>query len=775
MTTIRDLPAPIPEIDENESTNTWDSTYQNRHSVRQGSSSGFLCPHAVAHEQYVWGIHADSFATLWQAKFDGTVSNIVSNSNGSVMAVSTETGKVFLLNSFGKILANRDFRSQETRFVWISDSILLIEVTKSDSFVEDPRDHSSNNNTGQHIHRSLVSNIRGDLLNSNDDAIVAEASRSMHISVLTEPPFPAETGVVIRNNEDATTAHRIRFVGCNDNKPNDEDDCENNGNQICISDYDMATSKVVQTHTLKVQLNDHDDEIVLDTSVKWVTQTTGFQQQQERNFVVLTGYRDGGGGGTWTTRRSCLFWLDVETNTIVNSYSLSQKSTFIGVESLPNIDNALALAVAEKDSHSIRIRIVQVHLKQESNVRQSDDDDHPTHSLGRPHVIYTIPVYQQTTYILSSTMVSLSIASIPNPQSQYAFRYKLQVDKKIRSGDETTDGGESVYYYREFSSPVAKTIGKIRGLLACNEWDAADKILVASTDSTMEELVNEPYADFHPSEVALLRLQSVVTATATWTDASTQELNERLVRAQDCLRRLAVGAATTPKGMDLFLEAIDSLIRSPMCLAMDKYVVGLSMVAATIQKVIQTRKEEENETKNKLQQKLSRVERQVAALQMLSKLMNNDVSEEGASISPLETPFYKIRSTSHLLAILIWEHKFGWAEQLHRECNSGLCREELTAETVIVPILELKSDVHPESIASFLRRVAVPHLTINHPLLSRLKAWVCRMADDLDDSTTDGCDNLEAAILLLKVCFRIIDNVLSRVFRICVVFSLWFL
>jgi hypothetical protein len=780
MTRIRDLPPPIPEVDENESTNTWDSTY--RPNSLWGSSDGQLCPHAVAHDQYVWGINTESFANIWQAKLDGIVSNMASNSNGTVLAVSTETGKVFLFNSSGKILANRDFRSSKTRFVWISDSILLIEITKSTSSsnnvlrdsLEDHHHLSSDNihpNTNAlTIHRSLVSNIRGDLLNSNDDAIIAEASRSMHISVLTEPSFPTVTGVVLRNssssdsNDDAT--RRIRFVGCNADEEDGDDG--NKRNQVCITDYDMATSKVIQTQTNEVQLNDHDNEIVLDSSVQWVTQTALFQQQQQqRSFVVLTGYRDGGGDGTWRTRRSCLFWLDVEDPKNITSYSLSQKSTFLKVESLPNIDKALALAVAEKDSHSIRIQIVQVHIHDE-RTGQSDS----TNSLSRPHVVYTIPVYQTTTSILSSTLVSLSICSIPNPQNMYAFRYKLQVFNKNR--DESTDGGENVYYYREFSSPVAKTIGKIRGLLACNEWDAAEKILPASTDPAMEELVNEPFANFHPSEVALQRLQAVVTTASVLTTASTQELNETLIRAQDCIRQLAVGATTSSKGMDLFVEAIDCVIRSPICLTMDKYIVGLSMVSTTIQKVKQTL-EEDDVTKNKLQQKNEKVERQIAALQMLSKLMSNDASEEGTNVSPLETPFYKIRSISHLFAILIRERKFDWAEQLHSACTSGVCAEELTTETIIVPILELKSDVHPESIALFLHRVVVPSLTINHPLLSRLKAWVCRLADDLDDSTRDGCNNLEAAILLLKVRSCIYDNKLSLLLLGCIVFSFWFL
>jgi len=112
----------------------------------------------------------------------------------------------------------------------------------------------------------------------------------------------------------------------------------------------------------------------------------------------------------------------------------------------------------------------------------------------------------------------------------------------------------------------------------------------------------------------------------------------------------------------------------------------------------------------------------------------------------LAQPFHTIRSPSHLFRVLVTEHQFERAELLYR---SNL-RDQLSAETLVLPLLELGANVQPQDYISLISEVAFPNLVINDELLVRLKFWCCEVADALDDKNNEHL-NLDAAILLLQV------------------------
>ena len=88
-------------------------------------------------------------------------------------------------------------------------------------------------------------------------------------------------------------------------------------------------------------------------------------------------------------------------------------------------------------------------------------------------------------------------------------------------------------------------------------------------------------------------------------------------------------------------------------------------------------------------------------------------------------------------------------------------RDRLATESIIMPILSLTAKVEPVAYVFLIQNVALPSLVINDDMLSRLNAWSCKVADDLDDKNVDGL-NLDAAILLLEVMLCACNGILIQ-------------
>ena len=706
MASLRNLPLPPATAEEEKAklVGGWDETIgDTKHSSSRPWERPSLSSHAMAHGSLVCGIRSSSHGEdwiTWKTSFaPHRVCRVASNHDGSIVVAATDGGTVSLLRGRdGRVLATRrvytsegTHRPAEIAFVegahrFKSKDVLIILVPTSDQLVNDASD----------VNVILVSSIDGERLNDENIESVTEAAKSMSIDALALEvrckDFEALQGSFLG-------AGTIRFAAG-----------EADGN-VSIHDYNVETKKSV---SIRERIEDSvvSDEWTFLTSVGMRLQHYG----NENTFLLLCGHSE---------THMKLFWYDlVHLNMACDcnlpmspSYSSSIRPRVLSIEPVTSFsdESALAVAVAMKESANSSGGFVEV-------VQVAAEDTMGLAVLSRPHMVYRIPVKAPAKQS-SLQGIGLNVLEISGP---YSFRFQ-------------TWFGSDQLVCSEFSTQHDRldsgVIGRIRLLLQQELYDKADELL-ASNDGAL--VSSDTFAVFHSSEVALRRLQRLLSS-------GTIGSKESMEQAQECLRRLIAGAVSSDEtGQRHLLEAADSVSswpsdenshRKPF---IAEYSMALSALITAIDTALTTATAE---LVTQLESKKRELEDRLSAMKCIEALVETDSTE-----IQLGSPFLLARSSSDLFVVLMDEGFFSVAEKFWRS-EWG---KELTAETLASSILGLTSAQDPRAYATLLADAVFPSLAINHEAVPLIRSWACRCADAFDEDETNEY-GLEASIFLLKV------------------------
>ena len=782
-THIQNLPLPSVSNNRNSSSgdsdddtvSSWDSTYQRppteQNFALQQQQHPQICSHAVSIGHHVFGIRNDqnhvnegmndndddeidtSWWTWQRSLADvnkpllssgiGIINTLRSNSNGTVIAVASDTGVVSLLRGCdGQILATRRVvgtnPSSSTdrytiRLSWIAGSIvpqsddhsntdiLLIEVPCTDE------DCSKSSSNSQLI---LVANINGRQLNDSDPNVVTEAVRNTQIipiDMSTTTPYDIRAFIASRIFSNET----IRLMACDGDS------------HLVILDFDRVSHdlKLVQDG-ISLQLHSKSIESKLDYTIDF---ELGFYQQVIPNecLIMCSAFVDPtepmiAWFSPLARQTVCVYTLPqpkVQYPPPINSKvrkgiisPISTTSKVIAMEAISSWDNneAMATAVAvksiQKSGITTMTSVTTIYV-----VQISLDDTFGLTSFGRPHLVYAIP--------MEETVMSLHLASFGWGNESifpYAFRYQVGTDS-------TTNG-----IYKKFQTDrmVGTSIGKLRTNIHRNNFREADKIV---EKIGLMSLTMELYADFHPSEIVLHRLQSVFHQTTVATNYDDSIPGNLIDDIKFCLRELVHGVILksgrtgNTLGFDLFVQSIETLTEkvSTTNMTLQTFHQCLLEIASSIQSVIPNI--DNNIHTEKLELHRRAILEQSTVLDYLSSC---------SSQPKVLVPFHDIRSLPHLYEICIQEQHFAMAENTFRSSRKASC---WSTAALVKPLLQYitGATIAPKEYLFLLQDVIFANLVVNDGMLARLKTWSCRIADALDDSNTQDRD-LDAAILLLK-------------------------
>jgi len=652
---------PLPELESSES---WDSTYAD--TVTNRSS---ICAHAVAHGCLVGGCHNAEWLAWKTSLSPHQVTQVVSNTDGSVIAAATDGGTVSLLRgSDGEKLATRKVscEGQSARISFVGGGshdgdALLIEASSSD----------------EQTNLILVSNIHGNKLQDEQPEKVAEAVRGMKIQAVK---LEASKDLLSFSGhfQDSDT---IRLVAC------DSD------GSLSVYDYTISQKQTVLIMSGLSLMETSKEDWSIDYEM-------GFRVHRfnQRSYSVCTAYSEG---------VAATFWFDPATLETVCRFRLpkpasqTQRPKMMAMEAVQSFSDRMALAMAlvvknrsgSGTTTSSVAYVIQIAVEETMGLAV----------LSEPHLVYTIPIDTPT----------FSVALAPfNEPSPYSFRLKLWQ-------------GSDQFACKAFLSE-SPTVGQVRFLIQRGDFDRADIIMAEKGERGIDALINNPFASFHPSEVALKRLQRLVEQGNVCDTVAIEQ-------AQACLHRLASGALSrNERGLRLLLEAPQTVIESYPNPSIADLMKALSAVASTLEHVAKALPPAQ---KILVEAKKNELQDIVAALTFIDAVQDR---------LKLQTPITAIRSPAHLFAILVVEHQFALAEMLWK---SDL-RTSPTSDFLVSAMVKVTAEVAPKEYLRLLEDVVLPSLTINHELLPSLRAWCCRTADALDDESEDG---LESAIQLLDV------------------------
>jgi hypothetical protein len=636
----------------------------------------------MAHGTLVCGISSKDDWITWKTSFaPHKVCRVASNQDGSIVVASTDGGTVSLLRARdGTVLATRrvsegTLRPPEVAFVSGSHRYKTQDVL----FILVPTFHQVD---ASNINIILVSNIDGVRLNDENLESVAEAAKSMSIDALrletTCKDFESLQGCFLN-------ASTIRFaVG------------EADGN-VSIHDYDIESKQSV---IVKKRI---------DVSEEWTFFTgLGMRLQHFENeniYLLLCGHVD-----TCTK----LFWYDLVHLNIACNLSLPTESWLLALQPVTSFsdEEALAVAVAMKASSTAANGFVQV-------VQVVAEETMGLTVLTRPHMVYHIPLDADQSSLQGIDLEALEEAG------PYSFRFRMwfgsdhfECSEFITGHDKHVSGG---------------LIGKIRLLLQREMYDEVDEILAKNGG---ELFSSDSFAAFHSSEVALRRLQRLLSSG----DLGSEENMER---ARECLCRLVAGAISSSEcGQKHLLEAAHSVLLWPTNEDNNKkpsvfqFSVALTAMLTAMDTAL---KSANTELRPQLESKKLKLDDRLSAMNCIDALVQTGDIDLGP-------PFLTARSPSDVFIVLMEEGFFSVAEKLWRS-EWG---RDLTAETLASSILSLTPMHDPHAYATLLMEAVIPNLSITHEAIPLIRAWACRCADafDADESNELG---LGASIFLLKV------------------------
>jgi hypothetical protein len=590
-----------------------------------------------------------------------------------------DNGTVSILRGVdGTVLATRRVASEGVR---IPAEIFFVsgeEQTNETLVIEPPEEGAS---------PVLVSNMDGDRLNnSSDQGVVSEAARSMVI-------------------------HALRFEGCDDIRAlrgcyTNQDTLRfaivDGDGKLAIYDYNLPKKKAVLIQN-KISVGTEQKEWEIDFDVGLRIQTVRAEQQ----YLVLSAY-------SGVTTKIC--WFDLQELSLSCDYVLSntkpKRYRLLALEPVASCSaDSLAVVVAVKsvgEITSIQTRILQAAV----------GDGLDSRAVAQPHEVYTIPV--------PASVQSLGIAPIasktPGP---YSFVCKTWM------GDEKHDCHlfSTANKYHDGTA-----IGSARLLMMRGRFNEAQS-LVQSIG--MEPMTKDAFARFHPSEIALRRLQLILSA-------GKVSNAESMKNSRDCLRQLAAGALSSGEhGRQALLSAANSILHWPDEKAMQNpptisevtlALTGFLTVMSNVSKAF-----EESQT-SEFDSKKTDLAEKLAAMKYLESILDKDKPVL------LNSTFAGIRSTKELFSRFVQKNFFLAAEQMWR----SELRSKITSDAMVSSVLGVSTTENPRKYASLLTEIIFPSLAINHELLPLLLAWSCKTADDFDDETGAG-SRLDDAIFLLEV------------------------
>jgi hypothetical protein len=616
----------------------------------------------------------------------------------------------------GQILATRSVVENEkacsVRVTWIPNSTnngckdaLWIQVVAATTNASGEEENTTPTSDVAPSRDILLTEMDGPGLNHKDPAKMAAAAQAMQISTgvsllgaaVTKSGTNSSSSPGVLPSAVAgywRTAQTIRLIVGYDE---DHDETAATATGLIVVDYSVTEqeSTLVQSGICLLA-----DDWMMDYDVGFA-----LQQQETSTYFVC---------GAWSESSTAVVWFDPDSLQVACHYRIPKKSLarpkVTAVQALPSCceNTALAVAVAIKvASEAPVIQVIQLIVEAVFGLTV----------LSTPHVVYTVPVEETTLSLALAPVVAVDGGSDNDDGgggiSPYSFTFQLIGRDQKHSA------------FRAFLPSSGAAIGQIRLMLQKGQYDRADE-LIATTG--VNPLTSDKAALFHPSEVALKRMETLIGKPQEWDNPETVE------QAQDCFRRLATGAVSGNKrGLEALLETVDRVLCITSDPSLQAMIAMLSAVTATIQGVL--RALPLSKSRN-LEAKRKAFQDRLTAMQLV------DSAESLRLTAPLRT----IRSPNHLFAILIRERHFAAAEQLWR----SELRASLTAEVLVSSLVQLDALVDPTDYLGLLSDVVLPSLAINHELLPPLRAWSCRTADALDDQDT-GRNGLQAAIQLLEV------------------------
>ncbi|VEU41820.1 unnamed protein product [Pseudo-nitzschia multistriata] len=788
-----------------------------------------ITPHAVANVSWVYGIaeakeggcvtrNHDGIDNVSSSKQSGSrsqsewrfrwktslaphrIHQIASNESGTIIAATTDNGTVSIIRGHdGRILATRKVAETTTEDdnITMNSSCSLLEMAPEVSFVTQK---ASSNKKLDNVRDALlvqtpnqpallVSNIQGDRLNDDNDAVVTQATKSMNLQVLQIPSIqPADVECMRgyffssgsdddEKNEQNTKdsyCEKIRLVLIHQDFSGEE--------RLALAEYDLGTQLC---HLRQKDLSVPDrSSWEIDTFVGLrLTSTVG-------RFVLAlvvhpkTCQTVNHEKNLQQKQLACskILWLDPD-NDLEDMHQQGQLSAdpdvsnFVAIkEEYPlvaalkedgvthehstryqrsrvqalefahafNSHEAIAMIVAAEEAgggSSPDIQILQAHVQNNSDgVLQ----------FGRAHMVYRIQ--------MPSTMApTRSICLCPldsNVYGPYSFCSKtslgwnrieeMHMFETRRMDEYRTDGS---------------AIGVIRLLITKNEFDRARALV---HENGMEVLLGDKFAQFHPAEIVLERLRQILSKSlerVAMPSSDEELLDDDWYESLIGLER----SAGNTKGQRVLLEAADYLLHWPSnsklkvsdCGAMTKRLGSyLSSFVKMMTNASEDFFDQDVPTwiSTTYNNRVLALEEKMTAITYLNSLRESRKSEtnplsDNTDYSVISSRFTSIGSIDDLFFFFIQNANFSEAERLW----GSTLRSKITAAVMVSSILQIPSTIHPRKYANLLDGIVLPSLSINHELIPSILNWACQMADKFDAENEEG---LNKSIFLLETIVR---------------------
>eukprot|EP00980_Cylindrotheca_fusiformis_P001960 scaffold443_cov125-Cylindrotheca_fusiformis.AAC.9 len=679
-------------VDQNAEVRGWDETIGDQNNqVWQEQHGASMASHVFAHRTLVCATvpnvataaaaNKDKWITWTRSFAPHRVCRVACNDSGTVVAATMDNGTVSILRGVdGTILATRRIASEGIRLP------AEISFVAGDGGLANASSSTMDTlvieppEDGPVI---LVSHIDGTRLNSDDKGIVADAAKSMVIHALTQIGDIRTLRGCGRLGDESKI---VRFA------------IVDGDGKLGIYDYNLND----KAGTLLKQGISVDGGSNNDWGIDYTVGLRVHQVGDKHRFLLFS---------SCCGNDTKIGWFDLNSLTMSTTHTISQgayaRTRLLTLEPIASCDKNSSLAIVVA---SLTPTTANFKPQIKSEVLQAPVSEEGI--IGLLHNVYNIPVPE--------TVKSMDTASVAG--KPYAFRCL------------TVDDQDSRDCY-DFST-TNDAIGSIRLLTMTNQFERA-KAVVQETGESL--LVADPFAGFHPSEIALRQLQHIL---------STGRVKDRsaILQSQQCLRQLSVGAMSGNEApQTALLSAADSILQWPDATAIQnpptlgEVVMGLSGITSILtgvsSKVMAESKALEFKTKQ------HELEEKRCALEYLESILDKDV--------PLNSTFASVRSVKDLFSCLVRSNFFRAAEQMWK----SHLQLKVTSEAMVTSVLAISPKVNPRRYAGLLREVVVPSLSINHELLPALLAWSCRTADDFDDAR-DNKNSLEDAIYLLEIVER---------------------
>ena len=693
-------------------------------SQSQEPNESSFCPHAVSFGSFVYGVRSSNTSAFrqthendcdadcdewgpwisWKQSFAPyNVCRVKSNHDGSIIVCSTDAGTVALLRGIdGAVIATRKVALEKGNQPVASPQISFL--TQQPSLLK------SNGNDAIAIGVPssdssaflLVSNIDAKNLNHNNPLQVSEAARKMTIRKSLKFPRSTRDAAIVTTCGLFADPLRIRFLTL------DKQDI------IAAYDYDCS-DQIPEEQAMTIVNPDiswqSECEKPKFTSVDYSAGLRLHNLHQNTSFVMFSDFHSKG---------SSVRFLDPTRLTVAGSFEIPansldktrKRAKLLALEPITSAmpESAFAVAIAFQASHESPCGAM-IHVMQALV-------NHDEGTLGPFHRVYAIRI--------DEPLNALSMAMFaPTDFGFYSFRYKIYKSdenyscKVFAAGENNHDGS---------------TIGKIRLLIRLGRFDEADHLVGSAGEN---RLIADTYAEFHPSEIALGRLQRILKGGSIGEKA-------KMLEAKQCFQRLSAGclSGSGRAGNDL-LEAAESIAQwalptddktSP---TIAEVTAAIATVAKALEGVIKRLPSEQHHV---FEAKRRGLQDQLLTLKFIASLTRDHPGHK----EEFSKRFQGSRNPAELFSHLLATEHFSAAKKLW---NTHDLRQYIGPEKAVECIILLGPDVDPSGYATvILENLIMPSLSISYELLPSLWVWSCKLADEFDKQ---GC--LEQAIILLQV------------------------